>query len=81
MINILAMSSKTSLISAKIKANLAFQGKTQTQLANALGLTRESLNRRLASRTGWQIDEIMEVAAFLQMPYEALLSNPENFVA
>lgn len=75
------MATKTSQISAKIKANLAFQGKSQIQLAEALGLTRESLNRRLSGKTSWEIDEVMAVSTYLEMPFEDLMADVRRFVA
>lgn len=57
--------SSNSQISIAIRTLLNLRGKTIVELANHLGLTRESVGKKLASKQIWTTDELDETARFL----------------
>ena len=47
----------------------------QTDLANALGLTRSGASQKMTGRANWSISDIEKVATLLQVKPEILLSD------
>lgn len=51
---------------------------TQTAIANALGVGQPAIARKLRGERPFSIDELMAVAAYLDLPITDLLPNAEN---
>ncbi len=62
----------SSVVGANVRAEMARRGRSQTWLAQVLGLSQTAINRRLHGRTLWAIDELVTVAAQLGVPLEVL---------
>ena len=60
-------------VRATIRAELARRGRTQTALADAVGMSQVAMSRRLLGQTPIDLDDLEGIAAFLQMPVSALL--------
>lgn len=52
-------------LSANIRAELARRGKSQGDLAELLGITRQGVSQRLLGRVDWRISELQAIAAML----------------
>jgi transcriptional regulator with XRE-family HTH domain len=63
---------------ANIRAELARRGKTQEDLAEALGIARQNISQRLRNRVSFRIEELQAVADFLGIPIADLLINHES---
>lgn len=72
--------SPTRRVASNIRAEIARSGTSIQELADAAGLTRTTLSRRLNpnGRTQLTIDEIESIAAHLHVPVSALLAVPER---
>ncbi len=52
-------------LAANIRAELARNGKTQSDLADHLGITRQALSQRLLGRVDFRMGEVTAAATFL----------------
>jgi len=70
-----------SRVAANIRAECAYRGITQTDLAAELGIAASAISARWWGRRQWQLDDIEKVAALFGMPPSELCairdSNPE----
>lgn len=72
------MTNRASLIvSAKVRGVLAEQSVRQGDLAAMLGLVAQSLSARMTGRTPWRVDEVVAMAAALQVPLARVLPLDE----
>lgn len=73
-------SSPSRRVASNIRAEMARSGTSIQELAEAVGLTRTTLGRRLNpnGRSQLTIDEIEAIAAHLHVPVSALLTVPER---
>lgn len=55
-------------ISTAIRALLSSKGLTVTGLAKELGMTRESVGRRLSGKQIWNVDELDVAARYMGFP-------------
>lgn len=62
-------------VAATVRAELARQRKTQRDLAAALGISQQTVSRRLAGETPFAIDEIEAAARFLGVSVGALVQD------
>lgn len=62
-------------LAANIRAELARNGKTQTQLADHLGITRQALSQRLLGRIDFRMGEVTATATFLGTTISALVGE------
>lgn len=62
-------------ISANIRAEAARRGKTQADLAHAIGTSRQAISQRLLGRINWRIDELQTIADFLGVPLAELINT------
>lgn len=60
-------------VTANIRAEIARANLTQTHLAEALGLTQQSVSDRMRGRTPFTVDELLLVAALLNIPVTRLV--------
>lgn len=54
---------------------MAERGKTQADLAAVLGMSQQSVSRRLTGSQSFAVAELIEVAAFLDVEPASLLPN------
>lgn len=71
-------------ISRVVRTLLALKGKEQVELARHLNLSEPTISRRL-NKTGdhrrpWRVDELYDVADFLEVPVTLLLSDPDDLL-
>lgn len=57
---------------------MARRGITQAQLAEALGISQQSVSMRLTGRTSWNVDDLEPVADLLGVSVSQLLSSPHH---
>lgn len=60
-------------VAANVRAELARQRITQTQLAAALRIAQSAVSRRLLGSVAFSLGELIEVARFLKVPVRTLL--------
>lgn len=65
--------SSLSGTNATIRAELARRRISHSDLAAAVGLSSPSLSRRLTGKYSWSLDELLKIAAFLDVEPAALL--------
>lgn len=56
------------IVASNVRAEMARRGRTQSQLANCLGVTRPAVSRRLTGQTEFSAGELIETARFLGVP-------------
>lgn len=59
------MTSATKRVGETVRAQMSAQNLTQQDLAIALGVSQQSVSRRLSGLTEWGIDELVAVADLL----------------
>lgn len=64
-----------SHVIANIRAEMARQNKTQADLAELLGVTRQSVSRRMVGQVDFGISELTTIAEFLDVPIADLLGG------
>ncbi|MBP6571334.1 MAG: hypothetical protein QG655_3235 [Actinomycetota bacterium] len=62
-------------LAANIRAELARNGKTQSDLADHLGITRQALSQRLLGRVDFRMGEVTATASFLSTSISALVGE------
>lgn len=62
---------------AEVRAELARQQISQSRLALALGMTEVSMSRRLRAQTPFDVNELVAIAEFLQVPVSRFLPAPQ----
>lgn len=62
----------TRAISANVRAEIARAGRTQRDIAEAIGLTYSQWQRRMSGTVKWRIDELQRIARHLSVPLPAL---------
>lgn len=62
-------------VAAEVRAYLARQRKTQGDLAVALGISQQSVSRRMTGAQPFDVDELHRIAAWLGVPVSALLAE------
>lgn len=65
-------------IAGEIRAELARQGKTVPALATATGISPATLRRRLKGVKPFYLEELEEIATFLNLPVSYLAENTER---
>lgn len=66
-------------VAAEIRAELGRQGRSQRDLARALGWTEVKVSRRLRGRVPWTVDDVELVASILDVPRSQLLDPPLQY--
>lgn len=69
------------VVAAAVRAELARQQRTATDLAAVLGVTPHTAGRRLAGVTPFNVVEIMRIAAWLDVPTQTLLPSRDGDAA
>ena len=60
---------------ANVRAELARQGRTQTDLAGVLGITQSQISARIRGRVPWRLEELAAVASYLGTPLTVLIGE------
>jgi transcriptional regulator with XRE-family HTH domain len=66
----------TEQVAATVRAELARHDRTQQDLAHALGLSQQSVSRRLSGQLALDTNEIQAIAEFLGIPVGVLVPAP-----
>lgn len=72
------LSALANAANANIKAEMARRGVAQADIADVLGLSRDSIGRRRSGALPWQLDEIDAVARFLEVSPNVLTRIDED---
>lgn len=60
--------------SAHIAVLLKSHGRTQKDLAEYLGYAQNTISERSMARVAWDLDELDQIAMFLEVPIETLFA-------
>jgi transcriptional regulator with XRE-family HTH domain len=63
------------IIGGNVRAELARKGRTQTAAAHLLGLPQSAISRRMNGGTAWEIDELLALATWLDVPVTTFLDG------
>lgn len=63
-------------VAAEVRAYLARQRKTQGDVAALLGLSQQSVSRRMSGVIPFDVEELHKIAVFLGVPVAALFGEP-----
>ncbi len=69
------MANKTAAqrVAQEVRANMARRGRTQSDIATALGISQTAISRRLSGSVPWDVNELELVATALDVPIAELL--------
>jgi transcriptional regulator with XRE-family HTH domain len=67
----------TEQVAGEIRAEMARQRKRMTDLADELGISYATLNRRLTRKRSFRLDELETIAAYLGTTVTALLGRAD----
>lgn len=64
-------------VAAKVRAAAAHQSPPvrQAQLATALGISQQTMSRRLTGVIAFNVDELQAIASFLSVPFTSLVAT------
>ena len=68
----------SEIVSEEVRAWMARRGIRQAQLAEALGISQQSVSMRLTGRTSWNVDDLEPVAQLLGVSVSQLLTSPDH---
>lgn len=68
-------------LAAEIRACLGRSGSTREALASAVGISRQSLYRKLAGQSEFTVVEVVAIAAYFDLPVSELLRRAEGTTA
>ena len=69
------MPNPTEIVAANIRAEMARQRKSQTDLAAALGTTQQAISARFNAKTPFSIEQVTRAADFLGVPASVLFGD------
>lgn len=72
------MEHRREAVAAEIRAELARQHKTKAALAHQLGISPDTLRRRLAGARPFYLEESKALADFLDIPLHTLIERTED---
>lgn len=75
---ILVMTSPTEYVTATIRAEVARRRLTQRELAEALGISQQSVHNRLSGKVVIDLHELGIIADTLGVTVESLVRAPES---
>lgn len=70
-----------STVAANVRAEVARRGLRHADLADALGISRPAMSRRLTGDMTFDVDELQTVARFLGVPVAHLLDAADERAA
>lgn len=62
-------------VAAEVRAEMARQRRTQTELAEHLDMSQQAVSRRMTGELAWDVDEITDIADWLGVPLAALMAE------
>lgn len=62
-------------LGARVREALRAEGRTQTELATALGITQAAVTRRLTGRIAWKVTDLAPTAELLGVTVPQLLGK------
>jgi len=62
-------------VAANVRAELARAGMNQTDLAKAMGISRQNASQRLLGRSAFKAEEIIQIGQWLGVAPETLLAG------
>lgn len=65
-------------VAAEVRGELARQRKTQAALSEALGMSQQAVSRRLAGAIPFDVNELDNVAIFLDVPIADFFIYPPS---
>lgn len=65
----------SAAVGANIRAEMARRGVAQMTLAAAVGVSQSGLSKRLRGHTPLGVDELLRIAAFLDVPVNDLIPS------
>jgi len=65
----------TEAVAAEVRAEMARQQKQQGDLARHLRVTQATISRRLAGKASFRIEDLQEIATFLNVPVSSFFSK------
>jgi transcriptional regulator with XRE-family HTH domain len=65
-------SSPTARVAGNVRAEMGRQNVTQVQLAGAMSLTQAAISRRLTGKVPFNVQELADLAVFLDVPVSRL---------
>lgn len=68
-------------VASQVRAELARQSKTQTDLGEALSLSQTAISRRITGEVAFDVTELALTAVYLGVPVSSLLGEPSEAVA
>lgn len=68
-----SQTSPSSSFSAEVRAQLARQRKSPSDLAAEIGISRATLHRRLSDDSPWPLDDAVIACAYLEVPLRSML--------
>jgi transcriptional regulator with XRE-family HTH domain len=72
------MPTTTSAVLSTVKAEMARRGITQATLAPALGISTAGVSSRLNGHTPLRVDELIKIAATLDVDVSVLVATPDT---
>jgi transcriptional regulator with XRE-family HTH domain len=66
---------KQTNVAANVRAELARRRISQTTVAQRLGVSRQNVAQRLNGRVDFRVSELVAIAALLDVPVTALLTE------
>jgi transcriptional regulator with XRE-family HTH domain len=69
------MTSNTDRIATLVRAEMKQQGKTQVELADLLGVTQQSVSRRLTGETPFTVYDLTVLSSYLNIPVADFLAS------
>jgi transcriptional regulator with XRE-family HTH domain len=64
-------------VADNVRAEMARRNKSQADIAQQLGITRQGISRRLLGRTPFDVDEIAAIARYLNVPVGVLFGTDD----
>lgn len=70
-----AQDGRSATIAANVRAEVARAGRSQSEIATALGLSQTGVSRRLSGRVAFDGPELAALAALLDVPVAAFFGE------
>lgn len=64
-------------VGANVRAELARRDRSQADLARAIGVSQSGISKRLRGVIAFDVNELTDIARFLDVPLSDLLAGPE----
>ena len=65
-------------VAATVRAELARKGKTQADVSEVLGITRQGVSRRMLGSVDFKVSELYAIAQLCEIPVTTLIPDASN---